>query len=134
MSVGFGQVLVTGGAGFIGSHIVDSLLEEGVKVRVVDDLSTGDKTNLSEHENSPDFELIQGDIRDFDVVKKAVEGFDAVVHEAGLVSVTQSVENPLLSNSINVVGTLTPASRINSNDISINSTSIITGKGTVSRD
>jgi nucleoside-diphosphate-sugar epimerase len=106
MPAGFGKILVTGGAGFIGSHIVDRLLEEGVKIRVVDDLSTGNKTNLSQHENNPDFEFIQGDIRDFDVVKKAVNDVDAVVHEAALVSVTKSVEDPLLSNSINVVGTL----------------------------
>jgi len=106
LSVGFGKVLVTGGAGFIGSHIVDRLLEEGVKVRVIDDLSSGDKSNLSQHADNPDFEFVQGDIRDFDVVKKAVKGVEAVVHEAALVSVTKSVEDPLLSNSINVLGSL----------------------------
>ncbi|WNZ29572.1 MAG: SDR family NAD(P)-dependent oxidoreductase [Candidatus Bathyarchaeota archaeon] len=101
-----GTVLVTGGAGFIGSHIVDRLLKDGVKVRVVDDLSTGDKSNLSQHKNNPDFEFVQGDIRDFGVVQKAVKGVDAVVHEAALVSVIQSVGDPLFSNSINVVGSL----------------------------
>jgi len=106
MSVGFCKVLVTGGAGFIGSHIVDRLLDDGVKVRVIDDLSTGDKSNLSQHENNPDFEFIHGDITDFGAVKKAVTGVDAVVHEAALVSVTKSMEDPLLSNQINVIGSL----------------------------
>ena len=106
MDVGFGKVLVTGGAGFIGSHIVDRLLEKGVKVRVLDDLSTGDKNNLVQHESNDGFEFVLGDIRDYDVVEKAVEGVDAVVHQAALVSVTKSVENPLVSNGINVVGSL----------------------------
>ncbi|MEJ2244115.1 MAG: SDR family NAD(P)-dependent oxidoreductase [Candidatus Bathyarchaeota archaeon] len=106
MDVGFGKVLVTGGAGFIGSHIVDRLLEKGVKVRVLDDLSTGDKNNLVQHESNDGFEFVLGDIRDYDVVEKAVEGVDAVVHQAALVSVTKSVEYPLVSNGINVVGSL----------------------------
>lgn len=106
MSVEFGKVLVTGGAGFIGSHIVDGLLDDGIKVRVIDDLSTGDKSNIKQHENNSDFEFVHGDIRDFDAVKKVVTGVDAVVHEAALVSVTKSVENPLLSNHINVIGSL----------------------------
>lgn len=101
-----GKVLVTGGAGFIGSHVVDRLLVEGFKVRVLDDLSSGDASNLSQHENNPDFEFIKDDIRDFGVVKKAVKGIDAVVHEAALVSVMKSVADPLLSNGINVMGSL----------------------------
>ncbi|MCW4022062.1 MAG: SDR family NAD(P)-dependent oxidoreductase [Candidatus Bathyarchaeota archaeon] len=106
MDVGFGKVLVTGGAGFIGSHIVDRLMDEGVKVRVLDDLSTGDESNFSQHESNPDFEFVAGDVRDFGAVKRAVEGVDAVIHEAALVSVTKSVEDPLFSNGVNVVGTL----------------------------
>jgi nucleoside-diphosphate-sugar epimerase len=100
------ELLVTGGAGFIGSHIVDKLLQKGLTVRVLDNLSTGEKNNLVKHQNNQSFQFIEGDIRNFDVVKKAVEGVDAVIHEAALVSVTRSVEDPRLSNEINVTGTV----------------------------
>jgi nucleoside-diphosphate-sugar epimerase len=106
MPLGFSEILVTGGAGFIGSHIVDRLLEEGFKVRVLDNLSTGEKKNLAQHQNKKTFQFIEGDIRNLEFVKRAVRGVDAVIHEAALVSVTRSVENPLLSNEINVTGTL----------------------------
>ena len=106
MPLGLSEILVTGGAGFIGSHIVDRLLEEGYKVRVLDNLSTGEKKNLAQHKNKKSFQFIEGDIRNFDLVKKAVEGVDAVIHEAALVSVTRSVEDPLLSNEVNVTGTV----------------------------
>ena len=106
MPLGFSEILVTGGAGFIGSHIVDRLLEEGVKVRVLDNVSTGEKKNLAQHWNKKNFQFIEGDVRNLELVNKAVRGVDAVIHEAALVSVTRSVENPLLSNEINVTGTL----------------------------
>lgn len=106
MPLDFSEILVTGGAGFIGSHIVDRLLDEGFKVRVLDNLSTGEITNLAQHQNKKSFQFIEGDIRNFDLVKKTVKGVDAVFHEAALVSVTRSVENPLLSNEINVTGTV----------------------------
>ena len=106
MKLDFSEILVTGGAGFIGSHIVDRLLDEGIKVRVLDDLSTGDKKNLAAHQNNESFQFIEGDIRDPGIVKRAVNGVDAVIHEAALVSVTLSVENPLLSHEINVQGTV----------------------------
>jgi len=106
MPLDFSEILVTGGAGFIGSHIVDRLLDEGFKVRVLDSLSTGEKKNLAPHKNKKSFQFIEGDIRNFDLVKKTVKGVNAVIHEAALVSVTRSVENPLLSNEINVTGTL----------------------------
>jgi dTDP-glucose 4,6-dehydratase len=106
MPLDFSEILVTGGAGFIGSHIVDRLLDEGFKVRVLDNLSTGDITNLAQHQNKKSFQFIEGDIRNFDLVKKTVKGVDAVFHEAALVSVTRSVENPLLSNEVNITGTV----------------------------
>jgi nucleoside-diphosphate-sugar epimerase len=106
MPLDFSEILVTGGAGFIGSHIVDRLLDEGLKVRVLDNCSTGEKKNLAQHQNKKSFQFIEGDIRNFDLVKKTVKGADAVIHEAALVSVTRSVENPLLSNEVNVTGTV----------------------------
>ena len=106
MQLDFSEILVTGGAGFIGSHIVDRLLDEELKVRVLDNLSTGEKKNLAQHKNKKSFQFIEGDIRNFDQVKKAVEGVDAVIHEAALVSVTRSGEDPILSNEINVTGTV----------------------------
>lgn len=102
----FSEILVTGGAGFIGSHIVDRLLDEGYRVRVIDDLSSGERNNLVHHQNNRSLRFIEGDIRDFNFVRKTVKGVDAVFHEAALVSVTRSVEDPILSNEINVSGTL----------------------------
>lgn len=106
MPLDFSEILVTGGAGFIGSHLVDRLLDEGFKVKVLDNLSTGEKKNLAQHQNKKTFQFIEGDIRNCELVKKTVKGVDAVIHEAALVSVTRSLENPLLSNEINVTGTL----------------------------
>ena len=106
MPLDFSEILVTGGAGFIGSHIVDRLLDEGFKVRVLDNLSTGEIKNLAQHQNKKSFQFIEGDIRNFDLLKKTVKGVDAVIHEAALVSVTRSVENPLLSNEVNITGTV----------------------------
>jgi UDP-glucose 4-epimerase len=84
MSLDFSEILVTGGAGFIGSHIVDRLLDEGFKVRVLDNLSAGDITNLAQYQNKKSFQFIEGDIRNFDLVKRTVKGVDAVFHEAGI--------------------------------------------------
>jgi nucleoside-diphosphate-sugar epimerase len=100
------SVLVTGGAGFIGSHIVDRLLLKGFDVTVLDDFSHGKMENISSHKSAREFHLVRGDVRDMGLVKEAVEDVDAVFHEAALVDVSLSIKNPLLFNDVNVVGTL----------------------------
>jgi len=97
--------LVTGGAGFIGSHIATALVERGDRVRVLDNLSTGYRHNLSHV--ADDVELIEGDVQDEAVVAKAVRGVDCVFHQAALASVPRSVERPLDSNEACVTGTVT---------------------------
>ncbi|MDI6884654.1 MAG: SDR family oxidoreductase [Hadesarchaea archaeon] len=100
------RVLVTGGAGFIGSHVVDGLVDKGHAVTVLDNLSSGSRENLRAHLANPDFRLIKGDIRDGKAVKKSLSGVDAVVHEAALVSVPRSIREPRLAHEVNVEGTL----------------------------
>jgi len=100
----FSRVLVTGGAGFIGSHIVDALIARGLEVGVLDDFATGEESNLPM--DSSLLRLHRGDIRDETFVKQAVKGYDAIIHEAALVSVTRSIEDPVRTNAVNVGGTL----------------------------
>jgi len=95
------RVLVTGGFGFIGSHTVDALLSKGYDVGVMDNLSTGRSSNLKAK-----VETHIGDILDYDSVEKVVRGYDAVIHEAALVSVARSVEDPMTSSMVNIEGTL----------------------------
>jgi len=97
--------LVTGGAGFIGSNMAESLLKRGKKVRVLDNFLTGKRSNLS-FPNSEKIEIMEGDIRSPDVCRKALAGMDYVIHLAALGSVPRSVEDPLLTNEINITGTL----------------------------
>jgi UDP-glucose 4-epimerase len=97
-------VLVTGGAGFIGSHIVDALLNQGTRVRVLDNLSTGSLANLR-HCRS-EVEIIEADIRDQDACNRACKGVEVVFHQAALPSVPRSIADPLTSNAVNVNGTL----------------------------
>jgi UDP-glucose 4-epimerase len=99
------RVLVTGGAGFIGSSIVDRLVEEGVEVGVLDNFSTGDARNLAASPKRG-VTIHKQDIRSYDAVRKVVAGYQVVVHEAALVSVARSVEDPALVNQVNVTGTL----------------------------
>jgi len=96
--------LVTGGGGFIGSNIVQMLIERGQRVRVLDNFATGRRQNLTGFENK--IELIEGDIRDRAVAARAVAGVDYVLHQAALGSVPRSVEDPITSNEVNVNGTL----------------------------
>ena len=100
------RVLVTGGAGFVGSHLVDRLVSEGFDVVVLDDLSSGRRENLSVHFGKSNFCLVEGDVRVKADVRKALDGVDAVFHLAAIVSVDFSVKNPLLVNEVNVNGTL----------------------------
>ena len=98
------KYLVTGGAGFIGSHIAETLAGRGDAVRVLDNLSTGKKENLAGLLDQVEF--IEGDIRDLETCRRAVKGMDHVLHQAALASVPGSVADPLLNNAINVTGTL----------------------------
>ncbi len=96
--------LVTGGAGFIGSHLVEGLLRRGDRVRVLDNFLTGKRENLAPF--ARDIELIEGDLRDAEACRRAVRGVEVVFHEAALPSVPRSVADPGLTNDINVGGTL----------------------------
>jgi len=99
--------LVTGGAGFIGSNIVEYLLKNNAKkVRVLDNLATGFLKNMEAFQFHPAFEFLEGDIRDLDTCKKAMKGIDYVSHQAALGSVPRSIENPILTNDVNVGGFL----------------------------
>jgi UDP-glucose 4-epimerase len=99
--------LVTGGAGFIGSHLVERLLADGHRVRVLDDFSTGSPRNLPFADRcGPRLEVIEGDIRDLKTVERVAEGAAAVFHQAAMRSVPRSVHDPLGANDHNVNGTL----------------------------
>ncbi len=98
------HVLVTGGAGFIGSHLVEALLRRGDRVRVFDNLSTGRRENLVHVRD--DVEIIAGDLRDEDAVRRSVRGVEIVFHQAALASVQRSVDDPITTNAVNVTGTL----------------------------
>lgn len=98
------RVLVTGGAGFIGSHVVDALVARGDPVRVLDDFSTGAPENLSAVASR--IEVVRGDVADPAVVRKAMEGVTHVIHEAAIRSIPRSLDDPLLCTRTNVDGTL----------------------------
>jgi UDP-glucose 4-epimerase len=103
--------LITGGGGFIGSNLTEDLLRSGEDVRVLDDFSTGRRSNLDQAERwaaagGGRFELIEGDIRDGGICRRAVEGVDYVLHQAAIPSVPRSVQEPIETNSVNIDGTL----------------------------
>lgn len=101
------QFLITGGAGFIGSNIVNYLLKNNAKhVRVLDNLSNGYKANVESFLNLPNFEFIEGDIRDLETCKQAMIDIDYVSHQAALGSVPRSINDPITSNNVNVSGFL----------------------------
>lgn len=98
------KILITGGAGFIGSNLVRACLAKGWSVRVLDNFATGRRENLQEVRG--DVELVEGDIRSYHIVNEAVRGCDAIAHQAALPSVPRSIKDPITTNEVNVQGTL----------------------------
>ena len=100
------MILITGGAGFIGSHLVDRCVANGYAVRVIDDLSSSTKSSLKSHLRERTVEFVKGDIRDRKLARKSVQGVDAIFHEAAQVSVPLSLDDPVYTDDVNVRGTL----------------------------
>jgi nucleoside-diphosphate-sugar epimerase len=97
------QYLVTGGAGFIGSHLAEELVRRGERVRIVDSLITGNRANLAHLQG---IEFLEGDLADLDVARRAVQGVDFLLHQAAIPSVPRSVDDPITSNRANIDSTL----------------------------
>lgn len=104
MNKNYHSILVTGGAGFIGSNLCEALLNEGHKVTCLDNFSTGDFKNIQHLANNPSFELIVGDIRNIDDCRNAAENKDYIFHEAALGSVPRSIKDPITTNEVNISG------------------------------
>ncbi|MBS7334544.1 MAG: SDR family oxidoreductase [Weeksellaceae bacterium] len=100
------HILITGGAGFIGSNLTEYFLNKGYKVTCLDNFSTGHKYNIEPFLSNSNYNLIEGDIRDFEICQKAVKGVDYVLHQAALGSVPRSIKDPQTSNEVNVTGFL----------------------------
>jgi UDP-N-acetylglucosamine 4-epimerase len=98
------RFLITGGAGFIGSNITAYLLQHGAKVRVFDNLATGNIENLKEFQSHPNFEFLEGDLRNTQDCAKACSGIDAVCHQAAIGSVPRSIKDPVTTNDVNIGG------------------------------
>jgi UDP-N-acetylglucosamine 4-epimerase len=98
------KVLITGGAGFIGSNLVESMLDAGNHVVCLDNFSTGKRENIRGFMDNPDFRLIEGDIRNYQDCEKSVKGIDFVFHQAALGSVPRSVKDPVTSTDVNIGG------------------------------
>lgn len=98
------RILVTGGAGFIGSNLVETLLGQGNEVVVLDNFMTGKRENLTPFAGNPAFTLTEGDIRDMAICRKAVAGVDYVLHEAALGSVPRSIKDPMTTTEVNISG------------------------------
>lgn len=100
------KILITGGAGFIGSNLCEYFLEKGNQVVCLDNFATGHRHNIEPFFSNPDFTLIEGDIRNLDICNEAVQGVDYVLHQAALGSVPRSINDPITSNEVNVSGFL----------------------------
>ncbi len=100
------KVLVTGGAGFIGSNIIEKILKQHNRVVCLDNFSTGKRANIAPFQSHPHFQLIEGDIRDATICQQAVKDVDIVLHQAALGSVPRSINDPITSNEVNVNGFL----------------------------
>ena len=113
------SILITGGAGFIGSNLVEALLNDVRvgKVRVLDNLSNGFKHNIEEFFSNPNFEFIEGDIRDYDTCLKACQDMDLVSHQAALGSVPRSIKDPLTTDQVNIGGTLNMFNAVKESDV-----------------
>ncbi|MGR3854271.1 SDR family oxidoreductase [Chryseobacterium indologenes] len=100
------KVLITGGAGFIGSNLTEYFLNKGYYVVCLDNFATGHRHNIEPFLKNPNYKLIEGDIRDLEVCQKAVENVDYILHQAALGSVPRSIKDPITSNDVNVSGFL----------------------------
>ncbi len=98
------NILITGGAGFIGSNLVESMLKSGNHVVCLDNFSTGKRENINPFMNNPDFLLIEGDIRNYSDCEKSLKGIDYVFHQAALGSVPRSIKDPVTSTDVNIGG------------------------------
>lgn len=98
------RILVTGGAGFIGSNVTQYLLEHGAKVRIFDNLATGNLDNLKEFQSNPNFEFLEGDLRHPSDCEQAAREVDAVCHQAAIGSVPRSIKDPITTNDVNIGG------------------------------
>ena len=111
------KVLVTGGAGFIGSNLSEVLITQGYQVRCLDNFATGKRENLTELLKSERYELIEGDIRNFETCLQACDGIDYVLHQAALGSVPRSINDPITSNEVNVGGFLNMLKAASENNV-----------------
>ena len=100
------KILITGGAGFIGSNLCDYFIERNNHITCLDNFATGKRENIAHLKDNKNFKLIEGDIRDLDTCKKACYGMDYVLHQAALGSVPRSINDPITTNSVNIDGFL----------------------------
>lgn len=111
------KFLVTGGVGFIGSNLVETILNLGYKARILDNFSTGKRENIESFLNNENFELVEGDIRDIEICRKTCEGIDYVLHQAAWGSVPRSIKMPVLYEEINIKGHLNMMEAARENNI-----------------